>query len=106
MAINLPNPHLYTIATLTGHACLAVGEGYSICVDNGPARAEAHSYRLKENSEIVGDPFEISTLRREDFAFHSGQVYGEDVLQCNNLPSSRTPRGHIVSIEGGGWLEG
>lgn len=30
VAINSINPHLYTIATLTGHACLAVGDGYSI----------------------------------------------------------------------------
>lgn len=29
---------LYTIATLTGHACIAVGEPYSITMDNGPAK--------------------------------------------------------------------
>lgn len=27
------NPHLMTIATLTGHACLAVGVGYSVSVE-------------------------------------------------------------------------
>lgn len=26
LAVNDENPHLYTIATLTGHACLAVGD--------------------------------------------------------------------------------
>lgn len=34
------NAHLYTIATLTGHAVLAVGEPYSITLDNGPAKAK------------------------------------------------------------------
>lgn len=29
------NPQLMTIATLTGHACLAVGEPYSTIMDNG-----------------------------------------------------------------------
>lgn len=26
MAVNAVNPHLYTIATLTGHACLSAGD--------------------------------------------------------------------------------
>lgn len=33
-------------------------------------------------------------MRREDFDFHCGKSEYEDVLQCNNAPSSRTPRGH------------
>jgi leucyl aminopeptidase len=32
---NVVNPQLMTIATLTGHAYLAVGEPYSIILDNG-----------------------------------------------------------------------
>uniref|UniRef100_A0A182QX85 Cytosol aminopeptidase domain-containing protein n=1 Tax=Anopheles farauti TaxID=69004 RepID=A0A182QX85_9DIPT len=89
----LPDPHLYTIATLTGHAVLAVGNS-AIVMDNGPARAVDHGLQLQRAGEAVGDPFEISVLRREDFTFHQGKCYGEDVLQANNLPSSRTPRGH------------
>ncbi|XP_071445166.1 putative aminopeptidase W07G4.4 [Hetaerina americana] len=88
------NCHLMTMATLTGHACLAVGNGYSIVMDNGPARENGHSKLLQEAGSIIGDPFEISTIRREDFAFHKDPGEGVDVLQCNNLPSSRTPRGH------------
>uniref|UniRef100_A0A182XK17 Cytosol aminopeptidase domain-containing protein n=1 Tax=Anopheles quadriannulatus TaxID=34691 RepID=A0A182XK17_ANOQN len=89
----LPDPHLYTVATLTGHAVLAVGNS-AIVMDNGPARAANHGPELQRAGEVVGDPFEISVLRREDFDFHRGKCYGEDVLQANNLPSSRTPRGH------------
>uniref|UniRef100_A0A182P702 Cytosol aminopeptidase domain-containing protein n=1 Tax=Anopheles epiroticus TaxID=199890 RepID=A0A182P702_9DIPT len=89
----LPNPHLYTVATLTGHAVLAVGNS-AIVMDNGPARAADHGLGLQRAGEVVGDPFEISVLRREDLEFHRGKCYGEDVLQANNIPSSRTPRGH------------
>ena len=30
----------------------------------------------------------------QDFDFHRGKSEYEDVLQCNNAPSSATPRGH------------
>ncbi|XP_055633218.1 putative aminopeptidase W07G4.4 [Toxorhynchites rutilus septentrionalis] len=93
IAENMPDAHLFTIATLTGHAVLAVGNS-SIVMDNGPARAAGHGLRLQEQGEKIGDPFEISILRKEDFDFHCGKCYGEDVLQANNLPSSRTVRGH------------
>ncbi|XP_065350512.1 putative aminopeptidase W07G4.4 [Cloeon dipterum] len=90
----IANAHLMTIATLTGHACLAVGLGYSICMDNSVARKEDHSRNLQKDSEVIGDPFEISTIRREDYQFHKGEGQVEDVLQCNNKPSSQTARGH------------
>lgn len=44
--------------------------------------------------EVLGDMFEVSTIRREDYEFHKGKSEYEDVLQSNNLPSSATPRGH------------
>lgn len=93
-ALKSINPHLYTIATLTGHAIIAMGEGYSIAMDNGPARKINNAQHLQEAGDLVGDPFEISTIRREDYVFHTGKSIYEDVLQCNNAPSSRTPRGH------------
>ncbi|XP_053685741.1 putative aminopeptidase W07G4.4 [Sabethes cyaneus] len=93
IAENMPDAHLFTIATLTGHAVLAVGN-HSIVMDNGPARAAGHGQRLQEEGEKIGDPFEISILRKEDFDFHAGECYGEDVVQANNLPSSKTVRGH------------
>lgn len=93
-ALSLPDPHLFTVATLTGHAFLAVGEGYSIAMDNGPARNAGHAERLKKLGDVIGEPFEISTIQREDFSAHQGVCLGEDVVQSNSLPSSRTPRGH------------
>lgn len=98
LALIMPDPHLYTIATLTGHAYLTHGVGYSIVMDNGPALAEGHGLKLKEIGDSIGNPFEISTIHREDFNFHKGVCLGEDVVQANNLPSSRTNRGHQVNI--------
>ncbi|XP_076372169.1 dipeptidase B isoform X2 [Tachypleus tridentatus] len=93
-AENEPDPHFFTIATLTGHACLSVGDGYSIVLENGPAKRAEVGSSLQQAGNLVGDMFEISTIRREDYEFHKGKSEYEDVLQCNNLPSSRTPRGH------------
>jgi len=83
-----------TIATLTGHACLAVGEPYSIVMDNGPAARMDVAKQLQYSGHVMGDFFEVSTIRKEDYNFHKGKSEYEDVLQANNLPSSRTPRGH------------
>lgn len=93
-AVNAVNPQLMTIATLTGHACLAVGEPYSIVMDNGPAARMDVAKQLQHSGHVMGDFFEISTIRKEDYAFHQGKSEYEDVLQANNLPSSRTARGH------------
>merc|ERR1712042_53415 len=94
MALSDPDPQLMTIATLTGHACIAVG-GYSIIMDNGPAKAAGTALKVQEAGDGIGEMFEISTLRREDWDMikdKSGEFVS--VLQCNNAPSSRTPRGH------------
>jgi len=93
-ALHDPNPQIMTIATLTGHAVLAVGP-YSAIMDNGPARAENVAGAVQAAGDKVGDMFEISTVRREDWDFvkdKSGEFVS--VLQCNNAASSRTPRGH------------
>ncbi|KAI2798896.1 hypothetical protein BLOT_012513, partial [Blomia tropicalis] len=93
---NIPNPEMFTIATLTGHCCMAVGFNYSIILDNGPARAKRTAQTIQESGDLVGDLFEISTIRREDYKFNEGKSEYEDILQCNNAPSSRTPRGHQI----------
>ena len=58
---------LLTVATLTGHAIRAMGTGYSISLDNGPARVAGVSKRLFEAGHSIAEPFETSTLRREDY---------------------------------------
>ncbi|KAK2572406.1 putative aminopeptidase W07G4.4 [Acropora cervicornis] len=61
--------HIVTIATLTGHAILAMGPAYSIVLDNGPAAQTKFAQNIQEAGHVMGDPFEISTLRREDYEF-------------------------------------
>merc|ERR1712029_468265 len=93
-ALNEKNPHLMTIATLTGHAVIAVGP-YTAVMDNGPAKKGNFAQALQATGDVYGDPFEISTMRKEDHDFikdKSGEFV--DILQCNNAASSRTPRGH------------
>lgn len=88
---------LHTCATLTGHAVVAMGI-YPIALDNWVA-AQRHgglgtARSIQAAAHAVADPFEVSTMRREDMAFVAPRHSSYDVLQCNSLPSSRTPRGH------------
>jgi leucyl aminopeptidase len=92
-AERVPGPHIFSVATLTGHAALAWGP-YTAVIDNGPARAARAGERLREHGERWGDPVELSTVRREDFDFVEPRSRAEDVISCNNRPSSQTPRGH------------
>merc|ERR1712013_350181 len=86
MAVSDTNPHLMTMATLTGHAVLAMGP-YSIIMDNGAARADKTAQAMQEAGDRVGDMFEISTDKSGEFVA---------ILQANSAPSTRTPRGHQV----------
>lgn len=92
-ATGRPNPTLFSIATLTGHAALSYGP-YSAILENGPARACGLGDAIERAGEAFGDPFERSRLRPEDYAFIVGRSIAEDVLSCNSLSSARTARGH------------
>merc|ERR1711970_1375951 len=96
LALADPDPQLFTVATLTGHAVLACGP-YCAAMDNGPARQAGVSVNLQAAGSKVADMLEISTIRREDWDFNvdkSGEFVS--ILQCNNLPSTRTARGHQI----------
>lgn len=92
-ALGEPGPRLFTLATLTGHAGRATG-CYSIALDNGPARAIGIADSLEREGDLWGDPFTVSRLRREDFEFVRPRSKADDLLSCNNEPSSMTARGH------------
>jgi leucyl aminopeptidase len=84
---------LFTVATLTGHALRAYG-GYCITLDNGFARHNRISKRLYDAGHVLADPFEISTLRREDIDCVQPGSASEDVVQANDKASTQTDRGH------------
>ncbi|MET0339870.1 MAG: leucyl aminopeptidase family protein [Polyangiales bacterium] len=92
-ALDAPDPHILSVATLTGHAGRAVGP-YSIAIENGVARARGIAARLAELGDAWGDPFELSRLRREDYDFIAPRTAADDVLSANTVPSTITPRGH------------
>ncbi|XP_043601408.1 putative aminopeptidase W07G4.4 [Bombus pyrosoma] len=94
MALCSVNPHIFTVATLTSHAMLTVGRGYSIAMDNAVARLVSNAEKLQASGETMGDPFEISRIRREDFHFHEGRTEGDDIYQAPPKGSSVTNRGH------------
>ena len=67
------DPQIMTIATLTGHAVLANGN-YSAIMDNGPAKAAGTALKVQEAGDKIGDMFEITTVRREDWDFVKGRT--------------------------------
>jgi leucyl aminopeptidase len=86
-------PLLFSVATLTGHALRAAGP-YNIALDNVHARDQGIARTLGEVGDLFGDPFEVSRLRREDWDFVKPRTRADDLLQCNNAPSTMTNRGH------------
>ena len=44
-------------------------------MDNGPSLKQKTSLLLQEAGELCGDPFEMSTIRREVSDWHSGWHY-------------------------------
>ncbi|XP_034949850.1 putative aminopeptidase W07G4.4 [Chelonus insularis] len=94
MALCSVNPHIFTIATLMTPAKLAVGTGYSIVMDNAVARSVYNAEKLQASGELMGDPFEISRLRREDFKSHEASTEGDDIRQGANVLGSKLERGH------------
>lgn len=61
---------------------------------NGPARKLNIDKNFFQVGETIGDPYEISTIRREDFKVVAGKSEYEDLLQSTNNPSTQEPRGH------------
>lgn len=43
-------------------------------MDNGPAKKSLHAQQLQTAGEELGDMLEISTIRKEDIAFHRGKL--------------------------------
>lgn len=92
-ALNAVNPELFSVATLTGHAAIALGP-YTALVENKPAREKHIAKRLFAHGELCADPVEPSLSRREDFDFVQARTTADDLLSSNNAPSVTTVRGH------------
>ncbi|VDM58986.1 unnamed protein product [Angiostrongylus costaricensis] len=87
------NPHILTIATLTGHEVMTYGY-YATLMDNGPARKSGWARRIQDIGDLYGQPIEISRLQPEDFVFHKAECEQAHLRQGNTKPSTQTMRGH------------
>ncbi|XP_004922257.1 putative aminopeptidase W07G4.4 [Bombyx mandarina] len=96
------NPHLYTIATLTGHARACYGN-YVAAMDNHSARATNHSTRLQFSGTRVSEPIEVSYVRPEDLAVNVGKCKGDDLLQVDMEKTFRHHQlaaGFLIKVSG------
>ncbi|XP_046976294.1 putative aminopeptidase W07G4.4 [Vanessa cardui] len=96
------NPHIYTIATLTGHARACYGN-YSAAMDNHSARATSHSSKLQFSGSRVGEGFEVSVVRSEDLAVNVGKCKGDDLVQYDTDAKCRNHQlaaGFLIKVGG------
>jgi hypothetical protein len=61
---------------------------------NGPAKIAQVDKLLQHSGDLIGDPFEISTIRKEDYETHKGKSEYEDLHQAMSKPSADSSRGH------------
>jgi len=54
-----------------------------VVMDNAVARLNSNAEKLQASGETMGDPIEISRLRREDYYSHRGLTEGDDILQTS-----------------------
>ncbi|KAK3743739.1 hypothetical protein RRG08_043471 [Elysia crispata] len=93
MALHAVNPQLIVVATLTKHAVSTGGKHYTIILDNGPAKEKKTAESVQAAGDKYGDPFEISTIRREDYESHKAQSMYEHITQLGANPSVRGHQG-------------
>ncbi|XP_063371892.1 putative aminopeptidase W07G4.4 [Cydia amplana] len=96
------NPHIYTIATLTGHARACYG-GYVAAMDNYAARATNHANRLQFSGTRVAEGIEVSVIRPEDLSVNDGKCKGDDLVQVDMDAKARHHQlaaGFLIKVGG------
>lgn len=102
IAVSQLNPHIYTIATLTGHARACYGN-YTAAMDNHSARATNHASRLQLSGGRVSEGLEISVVRPEDLAVNVGKCKGDDLVQLDTDAKYRNHQlaaGFLIKVGG------
>ncbi|MGL5028366.1 MAG: leucyl aminopeptidase family protein, partial [Shewanella oncorhynchi] len=92
-AVSAVKPEMFSVATLTGHVVRCYGS-YPAAVENSVASSQQCAVTLQQQATQWGEPFEVSTLRPEDFAKIRDVSGAAEILSSNNAPSSITARGH------------
>ncbi|KAM3955516.1 dipeptidase B [Aphomia sociella] len=102
IAVEELNPHIYTIATLTGHAVACYGN-YIAAMDNHSARAANHASRLQFSGSRVGEGIEVSVVRHDDLSVNLGKCKGDDLVQLDGTAKSRGHQfaaGFLINVGG------
>lgn len=63
-------------------------------MSNGPARKANIDQSFVESGDKIGEPFEASRLRQEDYDMVEPLTEYEDVIQTTNKPMAEDIRGH------------
>ncbi|VDD80543.1 unnamed protein product [Mesocestoides corti] len=90
------NPHIFTIATLTGAASRSFGP-YTVVMDNGPAEDVKMAQKMMACGDRIGDPAEVSRIRYEDFTPNMGNSEFIDIHQYNPYGGT-SKRGHSFAM--------
>ncbi|XP_022119159.1 putative aminopeptidase W07G4.4 [Pieris rapae] len=102
IALKELNPHIYTIATLTGHARACYGN-YTAAMDNHSAKAANHSGKLLFSGSRMAEGIEVSTVRAEDLAINNGKCKGDDLVQYDTDAKCRNHQlaaGFLIKVGG------
>lgn len=89
----MPGATLMTMATLTGHSYRAFGPCVA-ALENAAARKVGVLAQLQAAGERMGEPFEFTRPRREDYLFCAPKSPAEDLVSANRFASVDTARGH------------
>lgn len=102
IALKELNPHIYTIATLTGHAKACYGL-YTAAMDNHSAKMTNHSTRLQFSASRMSEGIEVSTIRPEDLTINNGKAKGDDLVQYDTDAKGRNHQlaaGFLIKVGG------
>lgn len=102
IAVTELNPHIYTIATLTGHARACYGN-YIAAMDNHSARATNHANKLQLSGSRVAEGIEVSLVRHEDMTVNVGKGKGDDLVQLDMDAKCRNHQlaaGFLIKVGG------
>lgn len=86
--------HLFSLVTTK--PCFTL----QIAMDNKVAHSSKEASKLQDAGDSVGEPVEVSTLRREDLAFHRGE-YGLHVWAgavVKFWSKMYRPNNHLIGI--------
>ena len=63
-------------------------------MDNSVSRSVSSAYKLQACGDAMGDMFEVSVIRSDDFKSHKAKGETSDLVQTGSKVGGMVPRGH------------